>query len=602
MPRKRPFRVQDDRPVRIFVSYAHEDTAWRSVLFNEGFCVPSGTCSAWTDDQIQPGTAWDDSIATELEQATVAILLVSKYFLSSVYIGRKELPRVLKRRIADGLKLLWIPIGNVEAVLQGELAAIQSVCPLQKPLSARPNSDPALVARIVGEVRGNIEAAIDPVGVPLMRMLSAKYAPFELLRRTGGASVYKSRDRHLDRPVVIKTLTDVQALDGFVQNVRDAVGIADEPNFVTLYEAVLTGRQPYCVMQFIEGQNLRKWIALDNRRPLNIIIRVLAKITHALVAAHALGGAYGNLKPSNIILSSRNEPFILPMGRRVNDCRGAKALDELERRSPDPEEIAYLAPEQFDDGLESVRGELSDQYMLGLLAYELLTGALPPTIGNAVPTAASLAQIRAHGSAAFTTLPLVSEVRADCSEVLARIIRRMTSKRPDDRYASLSDLLVDVRSQEDVILARVRESYAHCLNQQDSSGNSFFGAVYDNFFARRADARLLFQNFGPRQYEILQNALVSLFAFYEQERASEPTEPNVLTQVAQRHDRHHKKVSMDFYAPFSEALVDTACGTPADATAAFDPRCRDDEACQNRIRRAWQEVLRPGVAYMMSRY
>ena len=59
---------------------------------------------------------------------------------------------------------------------------------------------------------------------------------------------------------------------------------------------------------------------------------------------------------------------------------------------------------------------------------------------------------------------------------------------------------------------------------------------------------------------------------------------------------------MDFYAPFSEALVDTACGTPADATAAFDPRCRDDEASRNRIRRAWQEVLRPGVAYMMSRY
>lgn len=594
--------MQDDRPVRIFVSYAHEDTAWRNVLFKEGFCVPSGTCCAWTDDQIQPGAAWDDSIATALEQANVAILLVSKYFLSSLYIGRKELPLVLKRRVADGLKLLWIPIGNVEALLQGELAAIQSVCPLKKPLSARPNSDPILVERIAGEVRGNIEAAIDPVGVPLMRALSTKYAPFELLRQSGVASVYKSRDRSLDRPVIIKTLTDARAVDGFVQNVRDAAMVADEPNFVNLYEAVLNERQPYCVMQFIEGQNLRKWLALDNRRPLSTIIRVLASITRALVSAHALGGAYGNLKPSNIILSVHDEPFLLPMGRRVNDCRGARALDELERRTPDPEEIAYLAPEQFDDSLESVRAELSDQYMLGLLAYELITGSLPPTINHAVPTAASLAQIRAQGSAAFSTLPLVSELRADCSEVMARIIRRMTSKLPAERYASLSELLVDVRSQEDVVLARVRESYSHCLSEQSATGKSFFEAVYNNFFARRADAKLLFQNFGPRQYEILQNAVVSLFAFYEQERASEPTEPNVLTQVAQRHDRQHKRVAMDFYAPFSEALVDTACGSATDAAAAFDPHCREDEARRNRIRRAWQEVLRPGVAYMMSKY
>lgn len=594
--------MKEDRPLRLFVSYAHEDTAWRNVLFKESLSVPSGIRYAWTDDRILPDTDWDDAIAGELEQATVAILLVSKHFLSSVYIARKELPVVLKRRVDAGLKLLWIPIGHVDQALPGDLARIQSVYPIGKPLSARPSSDPDIAGKIASDVRDMIEAAIDPVGVPLMRELAARYDRFELVRRNVGTSVYKSRDRNLDRPVAIKTLTDVRRLDGFERNVRDAAGFADEPSFVSLYEASLTGRHPYCVMQFIEGQNLRKWIAQDNRRPLHVIVRVLVKITRALAALHARSGAYGNLKPSNIILSTASEPFILPMGRRVNDSRGARALDELDRVAPPPEEIAYLAPEQFDDSLESVRGELSDQYMLGLLAFELLTGRLPPTICGSAPTDRSLAQIRELHGAAFSTLPLVTEIRPDCSEVLARIIRRMTSRSPGERYPSLDDLLVDVRRQEDVLLARVRESYAHCLKERAPNGAGFFESVYDNFFARRNDARALFASFDERQYKILQNALVGLFAFYEQERAGEPSEPNVLTQVAQMHDRQHKKVAMDFYAPFSEALVDTACGSADDPKAAFDPRCRDDRASQNLIRRAWEEVLGPGVAYMRDRY
>lgn len=601
-------RMKIDRPVRIFVSYAHEDEAWRNALFGQSFSVPDGIRCAWTDDHIQPGAAWDDAIAEQLEAATVAILLVSKYFLGSVYIGRKELPLLLKRRMSDGLKVLWIPIGNQEPVTQGDLAAIQALCSPKKPLAARPNGEPSAVEKAVREIRSNIEAAIDPVGVPLMRALSAKYEPFELLGQTDVAMVYKSRDRELDRPVVIKTPTDAaladpRGLDLFVQNVRDAARIADERNFVALYAAALTERRPYCTMQYIEGQNLRKWITQDNRRPLAIVIRILVKVARALLAAHRISGGYGNLKPSNVMLSVRNEPFILPVGRRVADCRGACALDALERRAPDAEEIAYLPPEQFDDEAESVSPELSDQYMLGLLAYELVSGALPPTLTSpCLDVPQSLALIRSRGSDAFAALPLVSTARPDCSEAMARIIQRMAAKSPDARYPNLAELLADVRRQEDVALARVRESYNRCLAEQAASGKGFFEAVYREFFARRPDAQAMFQNLGARQYEILQSAVIGLFAFYEQERAGEPNEPNVLSQVAQHHDRSHQKIGMDFYAPFSEALVDTACGTVADPVAAFDPKCRGDDATQNRMRKSWQEVLRPGVAYMVSRY
>jgi serine/threonine protein kinase len=594
--------MQSDKAVHIFVSYAHKDEAWRKALFGQSISTPSGLCTAWTDDMIEPGSRWDETIDKELNEATVAVLLVSKHFLKSLYIGRKELPFILKKRLSDGLKLLWIPIGNIGTVQGTELASIQAACPLKKPLTARPRGDPSILDKVVEEVRDWIQAAIDPVGVPLMRRLSKSHEPFSLICQTDMSMVYKSRDRNLERPVAIKALIDTDKLDHFRQNARDAARIADEPNFVKLYEAVVTTPPFYCVMQYVEGPNLRTWIESDNRRPLAVVIRILSKVTKALIAAHALGASYGNLRPSNIVLATNNEPYILPMGRRVNDRRGPKVLDELERRSPEAEKIAYLAPEQFDDEIETVSGELSDQYMLGLLAYELITGTLPPSIGNKAPSLASLAEIRRLRGAAFNDLPLVSDLRPDCSEELARIIQRMCKRRPQDRYPSLADLLRDVRRQEDVALTSVRDSYDRCMEEQRRTGKSFFEAFYKTFFERRQDAVPLFENLGARHNEILEKTVLGLFSFYEQERARAPNEPNVLTDVAQKHDRQHRNIGLDFYAPFTEALIDTACGAPSSSAYVFDPRCRDHEPDQSRMRSAWRDVLQPGVEYMKSKY
>ena len=139
-----------DRPIRIFVSYAHEDEAWREALFSQSLYTPAGMNFAWTDDRLEPGAGWDETIGDKLRQATVAVLLVSRHFLSSVYIQRKELPELLKKRVSEGLKLLWIPIGNIESLPQGELANIQAAYSLRRPLSARPFSARPLGDRALG--------------------------------------------------------------------------------------------------------------------------------------------------------------------------------------------------------------------------------------------------------------------------------------------------------------------------------------------------------------------------------------------------------------------------------------------------------------------
>ena len=591
-----------DRPVRIFVSYAHEDCAWRDVLFSQTLHTPLGMHFVWTDDCIRPGTDWDEAIDAALTQATVAILLVSRHFLGSVYIQRKELPELLRKRVAQGLRLLWIPVGNIEPQACGELASIQAAFSLKHSLSARPPAGPGAASKVADEVRYNIEAAIDPVGVPLMHELGRRYEPFTLIGRSGLSVVYCTRDRDLERSVVIKAPVDEGRFEEFIRNARAASRVADLPNFVKLYDAVFRQPRPYCVMQHIDGPNLRRWIRNDGRRPLAIIIRILSRVVRALVAVHARGDGYGNVRPSNIMLAKNNEPFILPMGRRLAASRGRRMLDEFEGRAPDDEDIAYLAPEQFDEEIETVRPELTDQYTLGLLTFQLITGQVPAAIDGLPSAQAAIERISARGSAAFVALPLASDLRPDCSEELAQMIRRMTSRRPEARYPSLVELLADVRRQEDVALARVRESYARCLAEQRSTGLSFFEAAYKAFFARRPEAQALFANMGPRQYEVLESAIVSLLAFYEQERVRTPIEPNVLTKTATMHDRNHARIGLDFYPAFVDSIIDTACGVPGVECRNFDARCRNDESMRNRMRSEWMEVLRPGVEYMKSRY
>jgi hypothetical protein len=94
-----------------------------------------------------------------------------------------------------GLKLLWIPIGpipvgNSESLPQDELATIQAAYSLKRPLPARPNSDP----KVVDEVRYAIEAAIDSIGVPLMRDLSKRYVLFSMIGQTDRSIVYRAYD------------------------------------------------------------------------------------------------------------------------------------------------------------------------------------------------------------------------------------------------------------------------------------------------------------------------------------------------------------------------------------------------------------------------
>jgi hypothetical protein len=120
----------------VFVSYAHEDRKWADELVT--FLAPwirDKRVQLWDDSQIEAGEIWRVRIETAIEQASVAVLLVSKYFFASKFIAEHELPRLLKRVEQREIRLMWIAVGH-SVVQATPLAEFQAVNNPSRPLEA----------------------------------------------------------------------------------------------------------------------------------------------------------------------------------------------------------------------------------------------------------------------------------------------------------------------------------------------------------------------------------------------------------------------------------------------------------------------------------
>jgi len=143
----------------IFLSYAHkDDDRWLDkVLTHLSWLERNHGIRIWSDRNILPGAKWHDMIQTELDQARVAMLLVSPEFLNSSYITSSELPKMLSAAQSEGMTIFWIPV-RPSSYKRSPIAEFQAAHPPDKPLSGLTNAeqDQALVdigeklARVLG--------------------------------------------------------------------------------------------------------------------------------------------------------------------------------------------------------------------------------------------------------------------------------------------------------------------------------------------------------------------------------------------------------------------------------------------------------------------
>lgn len=120
----------------IFISYSHKDEAWKDALQRHLKVLQTHNAfSIWDDRQIEVGANWLPAIEGAIEQAKVALLLVSSDFLTSEFVTRQEIPRFLQRREAEGLQVVPIIIRPCAWMTVPWLAALQGGTKDNRPLA-----------------------------------------------------------------------------------------------------------------------------------------------------------------------------------------------------------------------------------------------------------------------------------------------------------------------------------------------------------------------------------------------------------------------------------------------------------------------------------
>ncbi len=272
----------------------------------------------------------------------------------------------------------------------------------------------------------------------------------ELLGRGGMGSVYLARHVLLRDRVAIKLLprnfnADPEWLSRFVREGRAARAIK-HPNAVTVHDLRSSGEGVlYMVLEYIDGETLRRVLEARRRLTPAEAVRILEPIASALDHAHAAGVVHRDLKPENIMVGSADGALMV----KLFDLGIAKLYEMASSTEAGPEITMpgavlgtplYMSPEQWgalpDDGNDRVDGR-ADVYSLGVVAYEMVSGAKPFTGSN-------MAEIRfAHATA--TPRPL-SEICVDVPEAFDAAVMRALAKDRGDRQPTAGRFVVELRA------------------------------------------------------------------------------------------------------------------------------------------------------------
>jgi serine/threonine-protein kinase len=249
--------------------------------------------------------------------------------------------------------------------------------------------------------------------------------------------VYKATDTVLERTVAVKTVNMALEKDGaeryearFYQEARAAGGL-NHPNIVTVYDVGKAGDVAYMAMEFIEGVELRTLLGEGRRLPVPQAASIAAQVAEGLGYAHQHGVVHRDIKPANIMVTPAAPVKITDFG--IARMRASGDLTQTGMMLGSPK---YMSPEQVIGKRADHR---SDIFSLGVILYEMLTGATPFNGDNVT---ALMYQIVNFAP------PAPSTVNASVPELLDYIVAKMLAKALEERYQSAQDLVGDLRECE----------------------------------------------------------------------------------------------------------------------------------------------------------
>jgi tRNA A-37 threonylcarbamoyl transferase component Bud32 len=282
----------------------------------------------------------------------------------------------------------------------------------------------------------SILADSPPVGAtsrktpPSVPTLPARFGQLRFLGAGAFGHVWEAWDAVLERRVAVKipthTADERGTWEGFVREARAAAKLND-PRICQIYELVEDHDPPFLVLEFVPGPTLGERLRAGGPLPIDEACKLASSIARALHHAHERGVVHRDVKPDNIKLAG-DAVKVLDFGlARLLTNRQILSSGQAVRGTP-----AYLAPEQAGDTRQQV-GAASDQFTLGVVLYEMLTGRRPfdAADGGVMETLFNIV----HRPA-----PSPRALREEIDPALAAVVLRALEKRPGDRFPNLAAL------------------------------------------------------------------------------------------------------------------------------------------------------------------
>jgi serine/threonine protein kinase len=245
------------------------------------------------------------------------------------------------------------------------------------------------------------------------------YRLLRLLGSGGFAEVYLAEQVYLKTQVAVKVLAASlhdEELDHFLSEAR-LVASLRHPHIVQVQNFGLEGETPYLVLEYAPGGTLRQRHPRGTRLLLATVITYVRQIAEALDYAHAQRIIHRDVKPENMLLNARNEVMLSDFGVAVL-THSSRSLITQDIAGT----AAYMAPEQFQGKPVSA----SDQYALGIVTYEWLTGDSP--------FQGSFLEI--SGQHLHLPPPSLRERRPDLPAAVEEVVLTALAKAPKERFAS----------------------------------------------------------------------------------------------------------------------------------------------------------------------
>jgi eukaryotic-like serine/threonine-protein kinase len=269
------------------------------------------------------------------------------------------------------------------------------------------------------------------VSDPLLNsVFDGRYLIIRKLGTGGMANVYLAEDQELGRRVAIKILddrhaNDVQFVERFRREATNAAGLS-HPNIVSIYDRGEAEGTYYIAMEYLDGRTLKELILRRGPAPVKTAIDYTRQILAALRFAHKNGIVHRDIKPHNVLVDSE--------GRlKVTDFGIARAgASQMTEAGSIIGTAQYLSPEQAKGAPVD---QTSDIYSVGIVLYELLTGAVPYTGDTPVEIAMKhLSQVPEPPSTLEPQIP----------HEIDSIVLRSLAKDPADRYQSADEMDADL--------------------------------------------------------------------------------------------------------------------------------------------------------------